>query len=188
MKKHFILTLCFYPFLLYSQEPLTPWPGIGAEKELIQETANEGIVYLVNGSIIKGHIEELPDKIFVTTRDGNRFVFQKNEVIRITWGKITSPKEPALAVVLSLIFPGVGNIYAGDSKTGALCMFAGVIGIWMIAFAEEFTGADFNKDVDFSLPLAGLFLYSGATVGSCIKAYYTAKSHNYNLTIISFKF
>jgi len=132
-----------------------------------QEKALEDVVYLKNGSIIRGTIIEqvTGESLKIETKDGNVFTFSEDEISRIAKEEmkgaileerkdpIGSKKEPALAMVISLLLPGGGQFYNGEYKKGAIQMgmfFGGAI--IMFAFYpkeilfgddnDEFTGED----------------------------------------------
>ena len=70
MKTHIIcLSLLFFCLVLPTQA---------------QQKLKKGTVYLKNGSIIKGKlVENGPEGVKIQTRDGNLFVFSKNELDRV---------------------------------------------------------------------------------------------------------
>jgi len=99
----------------------------------------QDVVYLKNGSIIRGVIiEQIPNKTLkIRTTDGNVFVYNMDEITRITKEPSTQPqsqetqkvqivmnqKSPGTAAFLSFLVPGLGNIYAEKVGTGFTEMF-----------------------------------------------------------------
>lgn len=50
---------------------------------------------------------------------------------------VVSGKEPWLAVILSTLFPGVGQIYAGKTQRGLILIFLG-LGLLILGFVFIF--------------------------------------------------
>ncbi len=87
----------------------------------------QDVVYLEDGSVIRGQIiEQIPDvSIKVQTIDGNIFAYKMEEVEKIVKeslgiAEIKEEKSPAIALVLSLVFPGLGQYYNGEIKKGII--------------------------------------------------------------------
>lgn len=130
---------------------------------LSQETLD--VLYLKNGSIIKGTIiEQIPNETLkIQTKDGSIFVYNFSEVSKITREQatsdretevqtkskvsiVTSTKSPGTAAVLSVLIPGLGNIYADKIGTG----------LWhMILISVNYAGyASDPIEYKWSLPVA----------------------------------
>ena len=100
----------------------------------------QDVVYLKNGSIIRGVIiEQVPNQsIKLQTADRNVFVFQMSEIEKLTrepqlgqFGyKSSMPKvkHPPLAWGLSFLMPGVGQFYNGDIGKGVAFLCTYVVG------------------------------------------------------------
>ena len=97
---------------------------------LIAEQAMQDVVYLKDGSIIRGKIiEKIPDvSLKIQTRDCSVFFYNMDKVLKITkepiivkdQSKVIKKKSPSLAFMLSFIFPGIGQYYNGDAEKGLL--------------------------------------------------------------------
>jgi TM2 domain-containing membrane protein YozV len=130
MRKGFIITLMMVICVCLASELFA--------QQLMQE-----VVYLKNGSIIRGVIiEQVPNvSIKIQTTDGNVFVYDIQDILKIT--KEYNPafdrqysggeKSPAVAFLLSFIVPGVGQYYNGDIIKGVVQELM-VIGGYVMAF------------------------------------------------------
>ncbi|MBI4420743.1 MAG: hypothetical protein HY560_07950 [Gemmatimonadetes bacterium] len=106
----------------------------------------EDVIYLKDGSIIRGTIvEQRPgESILIRTRDGNQFRYTMAQIDRMTkeaapapQGRVTGRKSPALAFLLSFLITGAGQGYNGEwGKAGI--MFGGVV----VSYAVAVGGAD----------------------------------------------
>ena len=112
-----------------------------------QDIVYQDVVYLKNGSMIKGLvIEQIPNvSIKIQTADGSIFVFEMNQITKITKepvqaqvpisdndSNIPDEKSPGAAFALSLIFPGLGQYYVGDVKTGIIQELLFGVGAWVL--------------------------------------------------------
>lgn len=98
--------------------------------ELYSQQQMEDVVYLKDGSIIRGMIvEQIPNvTLKIQTRDGSIFVFPMEKVEKITKEprkvtyepQIQSYKSPGVAFVLSFFLPGTGQFYNGDFLKGGI--------------------------------------------------------------------
>jgi TM2 domain-containing membrane protein YozV len=128
----------------------------------IAQQRYEEVVYLKNGSIIRGTvIEQVPNvSLKIQTKDGNVFVYKMEEVEKITkevaqnnfnneYNETNSnysgsEKSPALAVLLSAMIPGIGQYYNGDVTKGVI-MNGLYIGGWVVFFTAAYeTYDDYN--------------------------------------------
>lgn len=156
-----------------------------------QEGEMEDVVYLKNGSIIRGMIlEQVPgESLKIQTRDGSVFVFQMDEVARIVKEEafvqeaepepeelkkpIGSKKEPALAFGLSFFFPGAGQFYNGEAGKGAIMLGVSMAGVMvlMIAAAEDddFWGNS-SDDTAPAMVMMPLAMIMGSWIWSMIDA------------------
>ncbi|MBI4532257.1 MAG: hypothetical protein HY709_12140 [Candidatus Latescibacteria bacterium] len=102
------------------------WPILASAQEQMDD-----VVYLKNGSVIRGVIvEQVPGvSLKIRTRDGNIFMYQMDEIQKIakeaSMVKLPKVKSPGLALGLSLgvgflTIDGVGQFYNGDTGKGAL--------------------------------------------------------------------
>ena len=83
----------------------------------------EDVVYLKNGSVVRGQIIEHVAGKFVRVRTlgGSVFVFDESEIDVIKKEPqmaIRKRKDPILAVVMSIVVPGSGHFYTGDIEAG----------------------------------------------------------------------
>jgi len=104
----------------------------------------EDVVYLKNGSIIKGIvIEQIPNQsIKIQAKDGSVFVYNIAEVEKVTKEKTSNNmseiqnvndskyRNPGTALLLSVLVPGGGQFYNGQYGKSLL-----MLGIDAVAFA-----------------------------------------------------
>jgi len=98
----------------------------------------EDVVYLKNGSIIRGMIvEQIPnEQLKIQTSDGSVFVFTFDEIERIAKEEAyRQAKEPsggekntAVAFILSFLIPGGGQFYNGQNGKGAAMLLLYLVG------------------------------------------------------------
>jgi TM2 domain-containing membrane protein YozV len=95
------------------------------------QQAYEEVVYLKDGSIIRGTIiEQVPNiSVKIRTRDGNVFVYPMNDILKITKELPLRSKpeptgyryrSPGLAFLFSFLFPGIGQYYNGSVAKGII--------------------------------------------------------------------
>lgn len=118
------ITLLFLGFLIYSHDSAA-------------QGVYRDVVYLKNGSIIKGIVVEMddPDSIGIKTADGSLFVYKNDEVDSIQKEEVRyapyppamhynyrdyKRKEPAVSFLFSLLIPGGGQYYNGQYGKGAV--------------------------------------------------------------------
>lgn len=152
-----------------------------------QEAALQDVVYLKNGSIIRGIIiEQIPGQsLKIRIADGSVFVYQMSDVERITKEKpVTSVptkvrKEPVVACALSIFLPGAGQLYNGEVAKGVIMFGAFIIGasLMMAALTEEIVDWNYEKESHPDLALGTLILL-GAWLWSVIDAPISASRIN----------
>lgn len=163
-----------------------------------QETAMEDVVYLKNGSIIRGMIiEQIPgENLKIRTKDGSLFVFDMADIERIAKEEVKgaaappveeetaaaaevkkpigTKKQPGLAFALSLFFPGGGQFYNGEASKGAIMLGAAMGGMLMflLFFDEENLpwGNESDSGDNQTLSNLGLFIATAAIIWSWIDA------------------
>ncbi len=153
-----------------------------------QQAVLEDVVYLKNGSIIRGTIiEQVPgESLKIETKDGNVFTFSEDEISRIAKEEmkgaileelkkpIGNKKEPALAMVLSLLLPGTGQFYNGEYKKGAIQMgmFFGGAAIMFAFYPEEVLFGDHDSEFngEDAIALLGGLIALGGYVWSATDA------------------
>lgn len=149
------------------------------------QQALEDVVYLKNGTIIRGTIiRQIPgDSITIRTKDGSQFVYSMHEVLEITKEPAmqlshVAKKNPPLALGLSCLLPGLGQIY-NEQPEKVVVMFGGsIVGLVMMiaGTADNIETVAGNLDVDNDDGTAVLgFIVWGASLGwSMIDAYSAA--------------
>jgi hypothetical protein len=167
----------------------------------IAQQAMEDVVYLKNGSIIRGTIiEQTPGKsLKIQTKDGNIFVYGFDDITKITkegnatsshmkYGK--SPKNTGVAFVLSWLVPGAGQVYNNQPVKGAIQFGASVAGyiifLNQLPWTEEVhyfdpSGAGLWRDEEKgngTLAWTGFAVALGSHVWSMIDAPLTASRLN----------
>jgi len=139
--------------------------------------ASVDIIYLKNGSVIRGKIvEEKPGVSYkIQTKDGSVFVYKIEEVEKIEYGArgtVTGERlSPGVSLILSLIvYPGVGQFYNGDIGSGFVYLGWATGSLVVIA-----AGSSESNDTATGI---GVISYLTAYVVSGITAYKSAKRHN----------
>lgn len=160
MKPLVIILLLFAAFAPAAHAQLTPLDQRWQKEKHTQKSQHYGWVYLQEGSVIAGEITESPEKVSVASFDGNLFVYNRDKILSIEYDPAAKPKNAAMAVILSLVFPGLGNAYAGQSVRGAIYGAIGFAGSIIALRAKD------QKTQD-----VGGTLYLAALVGSCVDAY-----------------
>jgi hypothetical protein len=145
----------------------------------------EDVVYLKNGSIIRGIIiEQIPNQtIKIQTKDRNVFVFQINEIERFTKElaadqKMQKTKKlyPGIAFVLSLAYPGVGQMYNRQYGKGAVMI--GIEVISPILLLISVYGLDEGWDGDGALNIISYSALGANILWSLIDAPVSAAAIN----------
>lgn len=170
--------------------------GVWGQPIEAQET--QDVVYLKNGSIIRGTIvEQVPgESILIQTVDGNRFRYLMEEIERMakeprpdqgtSQARPRSVKSPGTAVLLSLLIPGGGQGYNGEWGKAA-GFFAGAA-VFAGAFVEaaERDACKFGDDCGAAGAYAiGLI---AVLVWSVVDAHKSAKAINERLTVSGLAF
>ena len=97
----------------------------------------EDVVYLKDGSIIRGTIIEKisGESLKIRTRGGNVFVFTMDVIAKVS--KEPVKKNPYIASGLSLLVPGAGQVYNRQFKEGLSYLGGALIGIGLMHVASE---------------------------------------------------
>lgn len=145
-----------------------------------QETMRD-VVYLKNGSIIKGIIvEQIPNvSIKIKTADDNIFKYNMEEVEKITKedaytynrysnNRAIQHKSPGLAFLCSFLIPGLGQMVINEQYLKGTGMLVGCIAGSTLMFA---TGDDV-------LMAIGSVIYLGTYIWSMVDAPVTAAAIN----------
>lgn len=137
----------------------------------------QDVIYLENGSVVRGAIVELVSNVSVKIKlqDGIVYVYPMDEVRKIV--RKQAPKErksPELAFVLSLIFPGAGQYYNGDVEKGLIQDGILLSGIILLAKGSStYSTKDYNTEETI-----GLLMIFGASLWSLIDAPISASKKN----------
>lgn len=138
---------------------------IEAEAQVVEE-----VVYLKNGSVIRGIIvEQIPNETLrIRTRGGSEFVFQMSEVLKITKelpvveppsqqdqsppvqlppGGYIRQKDPTIAFLLSFLISGGGQFYTENYGEGAAHLIVQIVSFGLIVGALEDNDA-WGRDYD----------------------------------------
>ena len=127
------------------------------------EDPMQDVLYLTNGSVIRGSILELTpgENVKIRTADGSIFVFDMGEVERMAKEPIPpsvrfreqeSPqrRSPGVAFGLSFLFPGLGQYYNGQPAKAVIQEVVYVGGL-VLAF-----GAGVETDTKGSNPISAV--------------------------------
>ncbi|MFA6806463.1 MAG: hypothetical protein WCR29_03500, partial [Bacteroidales bacterium] len=129
---------------------------------LMAQTTTKDVVYLKNGSIIKGVITEINSNVNlkINTPDGNVFVFEMKDVEKIIKEDIktnqyqplanapkfiettsTQYRDPTVSTFCSFLIPGIGQFYNGQSQKGVAHMlwYFASYGIMYFSFSQMVT-------------------------------------------------
>ena len=126
----------------------------------------EEVVYLKNGSVVRGIIvEQIPNETLrIRTQGGSEFVFQMSEVLKITKelpvvepsssaGRLPPPgsyiqqKDPTMAGILSFLLPGAGQFYVEERNKAYVHWLVYIVSIVFVAAAIEDNDI-YDRDVD----------------------------------------
>lgn len=146
------------------------------------------VVYLKNGGMVRGIIvEQVPGvSIKIQTNDGNIFVYKIEEIEKMTKEMVQSRaynmgygqgyKSAGAAGILSVFFPGAGQLYASNWRSGSGWISFG----WTVAFYATMGtfifGEFYDELVYIGLPMmAG---HVGMMVWSIIDAVKIARNVN----------
>jgi len=163
----------------------------------------EDVVFLKNGSIIRGTIvEQIPNQsLKIKTKDGSVFVYNISEVEKMTKEEIVNNngnqyqnrynnqlniynpnyKNPGTALLWSLLIPGGGQFYNGQTGKGILMLGVSVAswGVYVVGAAVAANSYDDSgAAVGLLLDLAGLAGVIGTSIWSMVDASNSAKRLN----------
>jgi len=163
-----------------------------------EEPTLEDVVYLRNGSVIRGTIIELrpEENIRIQMRDGSILVLPFAEVERVakeppfasTQAPIGERKEPAVALLLSLVLPGAGQFYNGEYGKGAamlLCATTGLV-VFFVTYPEDkvwcdYAGCYIEEEGSREVAMGGLALLAATSIFSILDAPFSAVRINKEL-------
>ena len=144
----------------------------------------EDVVYLKDGSVIRGTIvEQRPgESVLIRTRDGNQFRYRMDQIDRLAKEPpvrptvVVAPKSVGAAIALSLLLPGAGQGYNGQwGKAGGFFLVA-VLSYGAIGAALDSDDCVFNGECGSAGGLALVFL--GNYVWSVVDAGVSASKIN----------
>lgn len=174
--------------------------AIGFLTEAEAQQFAEDVVYLKNGSVVRGIIvEQIPNETLkIRAQGGSEFVFKMSDVLKITKelpvvkppgpGRVPSStyikqKDPAIALILSFLLVGAGQYYVEEYNRAYTHWLAAVGGIaFMIKGLEDNYTDSYNNsydpDGDDSYALVGILVGLTNWVVSIISAPSQARSFN----------
>ena len=142
----------------------------------------QDVIYLENGSVVKGTIVELTPNVSVKIKlhDGIVYIYPMDEVRKIV--RKEAPKErksPELAFVLSLIFPGGGQFYNGDVSKGITqqLLIAGGL-VLVISEANKNSVGSRGDSRNSTFRMVGISMIAGGYLWSLIDAPTSASKKN----------
>lgn len=160
--------------------------AITSQSNAVEST--EDVVYLKDGSIIRGQIIEqvLGDYVRIQTMGGSIFVFKASEIRtiknepRMSFAK---KKNPILAATMSVLIPGLGQFYNEDYDEGISNFILFAVGVLFVrAGAEDdiyFQNLGrLDVDDDDWKTCLGAGLWAHAILDSAEDAYTSAKQSN----------
>ena len=148
------------------------------------QTSLQDVVYLKNGSIIRGDIIEMipGETVKIMTTDGSVFVHNFADVEKFTKEQPTSAtqlshnaynvekKSPWLSGVLSFFIPGLGQFYNGENRKGWVDLatsLGGVAGMYtgayMVVWGAEYE-YQFNEPKDGMIMTGTVLMLAGMGV------------------------
>ena len=171
--------------------------AIGLLTEAEAQQFAEDVVYLKNGSVVRGIIvEQIPNETLkIRTQGGSEFVFKMSEVLKITKElPVVEPpspgpnqlppssyirqKDPALAFLLSFLISGGGQFYTEKYGEGAAHLIVQIVSFGLILGAVEDNDAwGQDYDGDDSIGVVGVlvlltnWIYSMATAPGQARAF-----------------
>jgi len=184
------------------------------------------VVYLKNGSILRGDIVEqvIGQSLKIKTLDGNVWVFKSEDVDRVVkeevvqtkvtqeqvivepapayppqrqsnyQGYYTSRKDPVLACILSVLVPGVGQIYNGQVGKG-IGMMAGTYGALLLAavsvgdsYGDYYNNSYSSSNSNYQLAGISLLAMVGFYVWSIVDAPLSASRINRQNGVVDINF
>ena len=156
----------------------------------------EDVVYLKDGSIIRGLIaEQVPGKsVKIHTRAGNVFIFKMEEIDKIAKEPLmqvrvpsmqvkVGQKNPTVAFVLSFIIVGGGQFYNEQYDKGMLMFLGGMVStlVFFNTVDDDYTNAYgdlIDPNNDDMIGFFGCLIGGSLWLWSLIDAVYAAKQIN----------
>lgn len=154
----------------------------------------QDVVYLKNGSIVRGTITQMVpgEKVTISTADGSVFVYSMDDVSEMTKEQAVaqpgaSRKSPAVAGLLSFLVPGAGQLYNGDTNkgiidicegVGAVCVYELGGNMFMKHYNESYQIQDNEAILGSWMVIGGLVWYAANGICSIVSAVKGAKIVN----------
>lgn len=146
----------------------------------------QDVVYLRNGSIIRGVIiEQIPgDSLKIQTRGGSVFVHRMSDVLKIAkeptmiQTALRNEKSPGAAVALSLLVPGAGQAYNEEYDMAAVHFVVGVVTFAMVQGGLEDNVGSIDRDGDDGAAGFAALIYLGNWIYSMVDAHKSAHRIN----------
>ena len=117
----------------------------------------QDVVYLKNGSIIRGDIIEMipGETVKITTLDGSMFVYDYAEIEKFTkeeakyYATTVKPtkKSPWASGIMSYFVPGMGQLYNGESRKGWID-FATHVGGYAAGLGGLFLATEYSGNME----------------------------------------
>ncbi len=152
----------------------------------------EDVVYLKDGSIIRGTIiEQVPgESLKIETTGGNVFVFSMKKIERIAKEPSKSRsrlgrKNGGTAFVLSLLVPGGGQFYNGESGKGIAMLSTCVLGVILLSSSGSSSDSYYQTTEPGGLAGFGVLLMLGGSLWSIIDAPISSARINQENTLAS---
>ena len=155
----------------------------------LAQQLHEDVVYLKNGTIVRGMIiQQIPNEsITIRTKDGSQFVYRMNDVVQITREPLMrssyiAEKNPPLALGLSCLLPGLGQFYNEQPGKGVVMLAGNLAGVvMMVAGTEDNYETVFgtvDPDDDDGTTVLGFIVWAGCLGWSMYDAYTAAAQIN----------
>lgn len=150
---------------------------------ILAQQAREDVVYLRDGSIIRGIIirQIENESLTIRTKDGSQFVYPMNDVFQITKEPLTGSSYAAMknrpfALGLSCVLPGLGQFYNEQTGKGAVMLGGSIVGLTLmgVGFVESSDPDNVDPEAGNGPFYTGLILCVSSLIWSMVDAYSTA--------------
>lgn len=153
----------------------------------------EDVIYLKNGSVVRGIIvEQIPSETLrIRTKGGSEFVFKMSDVLKITKElPIVEPpgpvppstyikeKDPTLAFILSFLLVGTGQLYVEEYSAAYTHWLVAIGSLVLIVTAAEDDYSTYDPDGDNVYGGFGLLVMLTNWVVSMVSA--PSQAHAFN--------
>ena len=147
----------------------------------------QDVVYLKNGSIIRGVIiEQIPgDSLKIQTRGGSVFVHRMSEVLKIAKEPVMlqtalrkGEKSPGLALGLSFLITGAGQVYNEEYNKAIAHFVVAVVSFGMVLSGVEDNIGDIDFDGDDGIAGFGGLIWLSNWIYCMVDAHQSAERIN----------